>query len=345
MHIDNSVERRLVLDVSHPSNTGKVIVFSQSGTLATPLTAAHAVGASFMQLYTATGTPGHAGAEVSLHSTAASALSTADNRMYFGYTGHPAQQVKLTGDVQGSCTGMGTIKVQKMKMAATLEGYPPADDTGECVMHIRNASRNGTQPNCIIQIGQEGAGVCRLYNVDAHDHQGTRRLHITTAGIEASGSVDTELKAGENFTCSDSSGTEVYRVDASGNVAATSFTCLSDPRMKCNIIPLACGLNMLGGLVCYKYNFCFGDDRTHFGFMSSEVKRVVPELVTSGTNGDPDRINYTELTPVLVLAVQELRMQFVYMQVGFVLMTLSVVACFLMSNYMKNNADMGVVCH
>lgn len=325
LRVDLNVQTQLRFDTSHPSNAGNTIVFSHNNTLTPPLSASHTIGGSSLVLHSSTGVPGLAGSGMTLFSWAASAVCDEQNHLYFGYPGSTALQISLSGDVQGSCVGMGSIKTHRIKTGSSLEGYPPTNDAGERVLHIRHGSYMGDKTNCIIQIGQEGDGQCRLYNVNAHDKLGTRRLNVNTAGIQTSGDVAAVLESDEKFTCSDSSGIEVYAVDAAGNVAATSFTCLSDSRMKCNIVALGDGLQTIQRLSCYKYNFCIGDAALHFGLLSHEVEKILPDVVTTGANGAPDRINYSELIPILILAMQELAV------VVSIIRTVLVLLCFVFS--------------
>jgi hypothetical protein len=89
-------------------------------------------------------------------------------------------------------------------------------------------------------------------------------------------------------------------------VFATSYTSLSDARMKCNITLLQrrqC-LRDIVRLKCYSYNFCVGDALLHHGLLADEVAKIIPAVVRGGVGGCVHHIAYDELIPFLVGAVQ-----------------------------------------
>ncbi len=81
----------------------------------------------------------------------------------------------------------------------------------------------------------------------------------------------------------------------------------SDRNLKKNILPISYGLSSLLALnpVTYQWKDSIVDTNTHIGFIAQEVKEIIPEVVTidgEGTHG----MNYSELVPVLIKAIQEL---------------------------------------
>jgi len=102
-------------------------------------------------------------------------------------------------------------------------------------------------------------------------------------------------------------------------ITATAFTVASSQRYKQNIIPTLYGLSAIMQLrpVQYQYNF---DklEQTHVGLIAEEVNKVIPEIVvkqdekgeeTKDLNGKTMGVNYSELVPVLIKAVQEQQQQ------------------------------------
>jgi hypothetical protein len=81
----------------------------------------------------------------------------------------------------------------------------------------------------------------------------------------------------------------------------------SDGRLKQNVTGLPYGLDGVRRLrpVAFTWKDS-ADDRQHYGLIAQEVREVLPEIVTGG-DGDNDILgmNYSELVPVLVKAVQE----------------------------------------
>jgi hypothetical protein len=91
-------------------------------------------------------------------------------------------------------------------------------------------------------------------------------------------------------------------VYAAGGVIATS-----DGRWKEDVTDLPYGLDEINQLrpVTFRWKDSQDDDQ-HYGLIAQEVAEVLPEVVVTGD--DPDGIlgmNYAEIVPVLVKAVQE----------------------------------------
>ena len=91
----------------------------------------------------------------------------------------------------------------------------------------------------------------------------------------------------------------------------------SDARAKTNIRPLTNSLGKLKLLRTYSYKFredtsmpttrafIKGGNANEYGMLAQEVEKVLPELVITDSEGKK-LINYTELIPMLVNAVQNL---------------------------------------
>jgi hypothetical protein len=81
----------------------------------------------------------------------------------------------------------------------------------------------------------------------------------------------------------------------------------SDSRLKENITTLHFGLEQVQQLQPVAFNWRGGQaDDLHYGLVAQEVMAVMPEIVSTGT--DPDGLlsmNYSEIVPVLVNAIQE----------------------------------------
>jgi hypothetical protein len=108
------------------------------------------------------------------------------------------------------------------------------------------------------------------------------------------------------------------------NVGATSWTSSSDSRLKENITESSYGLNEILQLSVKEYNYRTTENKQkRIGFLAQDVYQVIPEIVDKGDNGpfrgdgnaelsaqqgfEPWGIRYTELVPVLVKAIQELK--------------------------------------
>jgi hypothetical protein len=89
--------------------------------------------------------------------------------------------------------------------------------------------------------------------------------------------------------------------------SANGIQTTSDGRLKENIVGLPYGLDAVRRLRPVAFTWKDGlDDQRHHGLIAQEVADVLPDLVMAGD--DPDRtlsMNYAEIVPVLVKAIQE----------------------------------------
>ncbi len=107
---------------------------------------------------------------------------------------------------------------------------------------------------------------------------------------------------------------------------AVGWSSTSDRRLKENIVESPYGLNEILQLSPKEYNFITTENKDkRIGFLAQDVYQIIPEIVQKGDDGEyrgegnakmsaelgfnPWGINYTELVPVLVKAVQELNAQ------------------------------------
>lgn len=113
----------------------------------------------------------------------------------------------------------------------------------------------------------------------------------------------------------------------SGNLKVNTTTYTSDLRFKRNVKKIEPSLDNVLKLATYQYNFVQDkkepaqdsvsvnvakekrvdynfDDKLHFGLIAQDVEKIFPNLVTKDEQGYL-ALNYTELIPVLIKAVQE----------------------------------------
>ncbi len=104
------------------------------------------------------------------------------------------------------------------------------------------------------------------------------------------------------------------------------FGVASDERLKINIKPIGDGMNTINKIKVYSYNMdtvnyqTLGDGSLHYGVMAQELKTVVPSLVKIkniapvqsrsgetlvGPTYDINMVNYVELIPIMIKAMQE----------------------------------------
>lgn len=81
----------------------------------------------------------------------------------------------------------------------------------------------------------------------------------------------------------------------------------SDARLKTNIRELPYGLKEIMLLRPVTYNWISDPSQQKVGLIAQEVQAVVPEVVSGNANSQTLGMNYAELVPVLINAVQELK--------------------------------------
>jgi hypothetical protein len=85
---------------------------------------------------------------------------------------------------------------------------------------------------------------------------------------------------------------------------------LSDGRYKENVSGLPIGLEEVLILRPVSFSWKDGPDQgLKYGLIAQEVADVLPEIVSGNEDGQPLSLNYDELTPVLVNAIQEQQVQ------------------------------------
>ena len=80
----------------------------------------------------------------------------------------------------------------------------------------------------------------------------------------------------------------------------------SDIRLKENILPIERGLDTISNINTYSFNFK-KSNRKVYGVIAQEIEEILPNLVTE-IDGIK-RVDYTQLTPILIKSVQELKVE------------------------------------
>ena len=80
----------------------------------------------------------------------------------------------------------------------------------------------------------------------------------------------------------------------------------SDIRLKENILPIERGLDTISNINTYSFNFKKSNRRV-YGVIAQEIEEILPNLVTE-IDGIK-RVDYTQLTPILIKSVQELKVE------------------------------------
>jgi hypothetical protein len=104
-----------------------------------------------------------------------------------------------------------------------------------------------------------------------------------------------------------------YALYVSGTAFSTGFWLSSDARFKKDVRQIDSALDKVMDLhgVSFEWDSSSNPDKQfpqgrHYGVIAQEVEQVVPEVVMEGTQGEK-AVSYTELVPILIEAVKELK--------------------------------------
>jgi hypothetical protein len=182
--------------------------------------------------------------------------------------------------------------------------------------------------------GRVGIGISPGYTLhmrrDANDNATTTMLHNNSSGASAScsmlmgsdggaGIAGIILNSSANTTNAGVNGLAIYNnasgiirvVATSGGVdlasGATSWSPVSDQRLKKNIEPLAYGLAQINEIEPVRFDYLedASNDSKRIGFIAQQLQPIVPEAVW-GSEETHFRASATELIPILVNAIKEL---------------------------------------
>jgi hypothetical protein len=87
---------------------------------------------------------------------------------------------------------------------------------------------------------------------------------------------------------------------------ATSWSSTSDMRLKTNVKTLTNVLDNLSDLRGVTFNWKEGNQDEQIGFIAQEIEKVYPQVISKNEN-DHLEVRYTELIPVLLQAIKELK--------------------------------------
>jgi hypothetical protein len=156
----------------------------------------------------------------------------------------------------------------------------------------------------------------------------TERMRITSGGIFCFGtattsqtSLFTAKAAATSTTWSFGPNTfnsaDIFRIETYATTGVyltagnTSWTANSDERLKNITVNISNAVDALNTLRTVKYSWKKDDtNKIHLGLIAQDVIKVLPEIVD--INDDEDKtlgVKYTEMIPVLVKAIQELKSQ------------------------------------
>ena len=128
----------------------------------------------------------------------------------------------------------------------------------------------------------------------------TNFINLNTDKLEISDTTDANTAS------------KVVRRDSSGNfsagtITATALVETSSIALKENISPISGALNSLLSLNGVTYDRKDGTSKKEAGLIAEQVFDILPNIVSTNKDGNPEGINYTKLTAYLIEAVKELK--------------------------------------
>jgi len=199
-----------------------------------------------------------------------------------GYYCAKADNLSGLGNYATARTNLGLGTAATANTTAFLSSSNPNSN-------VPNLYFGGNETTCTFAIGNGGIrlGVAANYiNGDAFDV----KLYVGTSGR--------------------------YFFSQNGNATASggSWISSSDERIKENVEPVKAGLSAISSLNPVKFSYKTQESpvANRYGLLAQELEKVIPDVVYTSENKDlgiPDfkSVAYTELVPILIKAIQELK--------------------------------------
>jgi len=115
------------------------------------------------------------------------------------------------------------------------------------------------------------------------------------------------MSSGVRIFSANRGGSAVITLGSNGTVTATSLVETSSLILKENINPISGALDTILGLNPVTYDRKDGSRTNESGLIAEEVAKIIPSVVTSDENGNPNSIMYSRLTTYLIQAIKELK--------------------------------------
>jgi Chaperone of endosialidase len=141
-------------------------------------------------------------------------------------------------------------------------------------------------------------------NIIIADGDGNKRINVDAAGLIGMGTITPTNK----LTVEDQTTTNVAKFNGSAStqctiVTGTGLSCSSDARLKQGITGLGNATDIIKGLrpVTYQWN---GGSENQYGFIAQDVQSILPDLVTTNSDGYLS-LSKDEILPFVVKSIQE----------------------------------------
>ena len=246
----------------------------------------------------------------------------------WGYIQHDGTNMAFVNDISGGIFTFNKAATFSSSVTATNLSAYGATNTNVIIAGVNSATNN---PRFFVQC-EESTNTIKLIGGSS---TGSDNMSLGVGGntniyIKAGGNVligtTTVNWVGSGFTLSADSGTnkwlcgpytgagnQFYITAAAGSgvylasTSATSWSSLSDERYKENLFPIENAISKLSKLRPFIGNYIQDNKKTKHPFLiAQDVLQVIPEAVDV-SNPEKYGLSYTDLIPILVKAIQELK--------------------------------------
>jgi Chaperone of endosialidase len=236
---------------------------------------------------------------------------TLTNAGAIGYLARVSQSNSLVlGGLGGSAVQVG---IGTPAPAARLHVY----GSGPTILRVQSSDAFGTAGLDFWSDPQASANEWRpvaLRSTDAGNFTGQLVFYTNGTGFANRQAGVEQMRLVNGGLAIGTTAVGVYRLNVNGAVGATGgFVTTSDQRLKTDIRPLTGALALVQGLHCRRYRWnalgvAHGGTagREQLGLLAQELAQVLPELVSTGPDGY-QAVNYSQLAPVLIEAIKELK--------------------------------------
>ena len=133
----------------------------------------------------------------------------------------------------------------------------------------------------------------------------TNFININNAKLEITDTTD--ANTADKVVKRDSSGGFSAGAISATSIAAANIVETSSITLKENVSPISDALTSILNLNGVTYDRIDNSRKNEAGLIAEDVYKILPNLVTVDSSGNPHGINYTKLTAYLIEAVKELK--------------------------------------
>lgn len=220
-----------------------------------------------------------------------------------GSAGTRGTLVLSAGDV-GTTTGDGTIRFRtdstewaQIQRDGTLYLIGNADIRG-----ISNRVGDNKLNEYSIELGFYDRA-SRSTHIDFHTDTGTSDYNARILRDAGSGGALKFYQTGNGNITFETDGTGKYVFDA--DIDAPAFNTTSGLKYKTNIRTFISGIDTVKKINAKVFDLKDGSKKDIIGFIAEEINEVIPQVVGKDSEGKPDSVDYSKLTPILLAAIKE----------------------------------------